>query len=176
MKIRKIIALVLYYSFVKNLPIITVPGGKLFNSIRVSIVRSIFDKCGKGVIIGQNVYFGVGNSISVGNGSTINSNSRLESNIEIGDDVLIGPDVVMMTSSHQFERVDIPISHQGMINKKITIGNDVWIGTRVVILPGVKINDQAIIGANTVVTKDVPARAIFAGSPGKLIRYRGSRL
>lgn len=57
----------------------------------------------------------------------------------------------------------------------ITIGNDVWIGSNAKILSGVKINDGAIIGANSVVTKDIPAYAIVGGNPIKLIRYRFDR-
>lgn len=57
-------------------------------------------------------------------------------------------------------------------NKKIEIGNDVWIGTNAIILPGVKIGDGAVIGAGAVVTKDVPPYAIVGGVPAKLIRYR----
>ena len=58
--------------------------------------------------------------------------------------------------------------------KPITIGNDVWIGAHVLILGGVKVGDGAIIGAGSVVTKDVPPYAIYAGNPSKLIRYRFS--
>ena len=57
--------------------------------------------------------------------------------------------------------------------RPITIGNDVWIGTRVIILPGVAIGDQAVIAAGSVVTKDVPAKAIVGGVPAKFIRERG---
>ncbi|EHH69666.1 CatB-related O-acetyltransferase [Gluconobacter morbifer] len=56
--------------------------------------------------------------------------------------------------------------------KGITIGNDVWIGFRAVVLPGVTIGDGAVIGAGSIVTKDVPPYAIHAGNPAKLIRYR----
>ena len=56
----------------------------------------------------------------------------------------------------------------------VTVGNDVWIGARAIIMDGIKIGDGAIIGANSVVTKDVPPYAIVAGCPAKLIRYRFS--
>lgn len=61
------------------------------------------------------------------------------------------------------------------LNKKVTIGNDVWIGAHAVILPGVKIGNGAIIGAGAVVTKDVPPYAIVGGVPAKVIRYRFSK-
>jgi maltose O-acetyltransferase len=59
-----------------------------------------------------------------------------------------------------------------MQNQAVQIGNDVWIGARVVVLPGVVIGDQAIVGVGAIVTKDVPDRAIVAGNPADLIRYR----
>lgn len=56
--------------------------------------------------------------------------------------------------------------------RKVTIGNDVWIGQRVMIMPGVTIGDGSIVGAASVVTKDVPDYAIVAGNPARIIRYR----
>jgi acetyltransferase-like isoleucine patch superfamily enzyme len=89
----------------------------------------------------------------------------------------MGPDVVMMSSSHAFEHLDVPVNQQGSLpRQRITIGNDVWIGTRSIVLPGVTIGDKAVIGAGSVVTKDVPAYAIVAGNPAKIIRYKGDRL
>ena len=58
----------------------------------------------------------------------------------------------------------------------VNIGNDVWIGARVTILPGVKIGNGAIIGAGSVVTKDVPDFAIVGGNPARVIKYRNSKI
>lgn len=66
----------------------------------------------------------------------------------------MGPDVVIFTMNHKTERVDVRIGAQGMTDrKKVTIGNDVWIGQRVMIMPGVTIGDGSIIASNAVVTK-----------------------
>ena len=63
--------------------------------------------------------------------------------------------------------------HQGFsVEKPVIIGNDVWIGDRVTILPGVRIGDGCIVGAGAVVTHDIPAFAIAAGNPAKVVRYR----
>lgn len=66
------------------------------------------------------------------------------------------------------------MGHQGMRISEVVIGNDVWIGMRVIIMPGVKIGNGVVIGAGAVVTKDVPDFAIVGGVPAKIIRYRNS--
>ena len=90
----------------------------------------------------------------------------------IGKNCLIAGSVSIHDNNHVFERTDISINVQGFIAKPVFIGDDVWIGTRSVILPGVKIGSHSIIGAGSIVTKDVPEWAIYAGNPAKLIRYR----
>lgn len=86
---------------------------------------------------------------------------------------MMGPDVVIMTNSHNFDRIDIPMNAQGSaVPQRVRIGNDVWIGTRVIILPGVTIGNGVIIGAGAVVTKNIPDMAIVGGCPAKIIRFR----
>lgn len=85
----------------------------------------------------------------------------------------MGLDVTILT--HNIERTDIPMGQQGMRVSEVVIGNDVWIGMRVIMMPGVKVGDGAVIGAGSVVTKDVPDFAIVGGVPAKVIRYRNRK-
>jgi maltose O-acetyltransferase len=79
----------------------------------------------------------------------------------------------MYSYSHAYDRLDIPMDQQGFEDPTpIHIGDDVWIGARVIILPGVNIGSHCIIGAGSVVTKDVPDYAIVGGVPAKIIRMR----
>lgn len=94
--------------------------------------------------------------------------------LHIGKNVMMGPDVTILTHTHNIERIDIPMRLQGMRVAEVVIGNDVWIGMRVIIMPGVKVGDGVVIGAGAVVTKDVPDFAIVGGVPAKIIRYRNS--
>lgn len=84
----------------------------------------------------------------------------------------MGPDVVILTHTHNIDRVDIPMGKQGSRVARVIIGDDVWIGMRSIIMPGVKIGNGAVIGAGAVVTKDVPDYAIVGGVPAKIIKYR----
>lgn len=85
---------------------------------------------------------------------------------------MMGPEVVILTNSHKFNSVDVPMNKQGSFIEPVVIGNDVWIGTRAIILPGVRIGNGVIIGAGAIVTKDVPDYAVVGGVPAKIIRFR----
>ena len=92
--------------------------------------------------------------------------------LTFGENCLVGPMSIFRTSNHKFDTLSTPINLQGHISGDISVGNDVWIGSHVVVLPGVKIGNSAVIGAHSVVTKDIPDNAVAFGSPAKVIRYR----
>ena len=129
------------------------------------------------VNIGQNsFFFADGGAISVGAGTSFNTgvhiNASVGGTIQIGKDCLIGPNVVMRTAGHRFDKTDIPIRRQGHVIKDIKIDDNVWIGSNAIILGGVNIGTGAVIGAGSVVTRDVQAMAIAVGSPAKVIKFR----
>lgn len=175
--IKRIIALFLYYGLAQYLPTQPRPGWQFAYWFRRKIAPYIFFKCGKDVIIKTKAYFGTGSQLIMGDRSQLGENLKAEADLILGDDVLMGPDVIMLSSSHAFDRMDLPINRQGARPRHpIFIGNDVWIGTRTIILPGVRVGDHAIIGAGSVVTKDVPPLAIVGGNPAKFIRSRNVTL
>ena len=118
------------------------------------------------------LFFQRGGEISIGTGSGWGVNCLVHGPLEIGDKVMMGPDVVILTHTHNIDRTDIPMGDQGSRIEKVTIGNDVWIGMRSIIMPGVKIGNGAVIGAGAVVTKDVPDYAIVGGVPARIIKFR----
>lgn len=91
--------------------------------------------------------------------------------LTIGKKTMIGFQSILISYSHRFDGTG-PIIDQGMQGAAVRIGDDVWVGARVIVLPGVTIGNHAIIGAGSTVTKDVPAGAIAAGVPARVIRYR----
>lgn len=89
---------------------------------------------------------------------------------------MMGTGVKIYTRNHAFSDLAIPMCQQGFQETKpVVIEDDVWIGANVIILRGVHVNKGAIIGAGSIVTKDVPGYAIVAGNPAKTIRYRDRR-
>lgn len=85
---------------------------------------------------------------------------------------MIASSVSIRDTDHRFDRLDIPMISQGIVTAPIVIKDNVWIGHGAVITKGVTIESGAIIAANAVVTRDVPANAIMGGVPAKLIKYR----
>ena len=161
------IFLFFYYGFAKYLPTQPAPGWQIAYAIRRFLVKYIFDKCGKNVIVKKNAYFGKGIGISIGD------NSQIGAYTKIGADVILAPDVIIWTISHAFDRTDIPINQQGATEiQPVIIGDDVWIGQRAIIKPGVTVGNHAIIGAGSIVTKDIPEWAIVAGNPARIIKMR----
>ncbi len=92
--------------------------------------------------------------------------------ITIGDRVNVGPGVAIIGANHGMSSLDLPMQDQPQISKAVSIGNDVWIGAKAVILPGVNIGDGAVVAAASVVTKDVPSQTVVAGCPAQKIRER----
>ena len=110
--------------------------------------------------------------IEIGNNSGLGTNCII-SKAKIGNDVMMGPNVLYIPSSHRFDRNDIPMIEQGFDQvKRLVIEDDVWIGANVIFLPGIVDGKGAIIGAGSVVTRNVPEYDIVAGNPARIIRSR----
>lgn len=112
----------------------------------------------------------VGANYRINRGCLLSAHDR----ITIGDNALIGEYVSIRDNNHEFDDVTKPICDQGFSVGAISIGDDVWIGRGAAVLKGVSIGSGAIIAANSVVTKNVPAMEIWAGVPARLLRRRGA--
>jgi maltose O-acetyltransferase len=147
--------------------------GRWAQPIRRFICRRIFKYAGKKINIEKGAFFGDGSEIEIGDYSAIGVNCKVYGSVKIGNDVMMGPDVIILTQNHRFDRLDIPMWQQGHYPPEpVVIGDDVWIGTHAILLPGVKIGKGAVIGAGAVVTKDVPEYAVVGGNPAKVIKFR----
>jgi maltose O-acetyltransferase len=148
------------------------------NKLKVPLLKKLFKHIGLDSNVSTNVKLLDPQKISIGNRVGIARDVVLDGRgeLEIGDDTIVGFESIILTSTHNSNRIDLPIREQGFFFSKINIGNNVWIGARSIILPEVTIGEGAIIGANAVVSKDVKDYTIVAGVPAKLIKNRKDNL
>lgn len=99
--------------------------------------------------------------------------ARIGPAVTVGDFVIMGPDVIITGHDHSIDLVGVPIAFSGRPElQTTTVGNDVWIGARAILMGGLSVGDGAVIAAGAVVTRDVPPFAIVGGVPASVIRYR----
>lgn len=148
--------------------------GKTSKKIRGKLFNLITNNTAYNINVQRNVRFS--SNISLGNNSGIGEGSLLQGPIDIGSNVMMGEEVFIYTTNHANSDTSIPMIMQGNEQPhKVTIGNDVWIGSRVTILPGRNIGDGCIIGAGSVITKDVPNYSVVGGNPARIIRNRNKK-
>lgn len=125
--------------------------------------------------IGKNInYTGLINDLVVGEATTINGNANLRfknGKIKIGKNCLIARNVTILTQTYDID-TQKEISSKNMVVKNVVIGDNVWVGSNVVIMPGINIGDNAVVGAGAIVTKNIHDFEIWAGNPAKKIRTR----
>lgn len=137
---------------------------------RENILRSIIGHMGKGVTILSPFYCDYGSQISIGDCTYINFNFTVldEAPVTIGSHVFIGPGCSLLTAVHP---LDVQERNRGLEKAlPITVGDNVWFGGNVTVLPGVTVGEGAVVGAGSVVTKDVPPHTVVAGNPARIIR------
>lgn len=134
------------------------------------ILLSLLGSVGEGVQVRQPLFVDFGAHIGIGARTFVNSGlTALDvARITIGEDVQLGPNVQLLTASHP---IDPSARRQGWeTGLPITIGDNVWLGGGVIVVPGVTIGSDSVVGAGAVVTKDVPPRVLAVGNPARVIR------
>jgi acetyltransferase-like isoleucine patch superfamily enzyme len=136
-----------------------------------------------GIHIGDGVVVRAGGVIDTGQSGFIRIGSRSElgpyaqlrggGGLEIGEDVLLASNVGIFSTSHSTKQ-GLPILRQPVTSALTTIGPGCWLGANVVVLPGVTIGRDSIVGANSVVTTDIPPRAVAVGAPARVTSIRGA--
>lgn len=137
---------------------------------RRAAIGEILGKTGKNCTVEQPLFCTYGYNTSVGDNFFMNVNGKLmdSGKITIGDNVFIAPNVCIVTEEHA---MDVAQRVQGLeYTHPVTIGDNVWICTGAIILPGVTIGSNSVIGAGSVVTKDIPANSLAVGNPCRVIR------
>ena len=141
---------------------------------RYALVKSLSPMCGDNVSIHESFYFTDLKKITFGSNVSIQPMCSFIGPgwIKIGNDVSIAHGVSFISGEHNFDSLEENIKDQGVEEKDITIGDNVWIGAKATILGGVTIGAGSIIAAGSVVTKDVEPFSVVAGVPAKVIRRR----
>jgi maltose O-acetyltransferase len=136
---------------------------------RRRILRELFGEGGETVWMQPPFYCDYGSNIYLGERVFFNFNCVVLDvcPVRIGDYSMFGPAVQIYTPMHPF---DAALRRQQEFGKPVEIGSDVWVGGGAIILPGVRIGSRAVIGAGSVVTRDVPGGAFAAGNPCRVIR------
>lgn len=130
-----------------------------------------FKRCGRKLQVRPRVHFESIENISVGDRVSFNYNSFVNAygGLTIGDDCLFGPFLTIVTSNHKYNSSDI-IRELGHVRKPVIIGDNVWIGANATILPGVTIGNHVIIGAGSVVVRNIPDKSLVVGNPSRIIK------
>lgn len=169
MKIKVIFGKILYKSVGSFLP--DSSKGKIYRKLRACFGKMIINKCGKNTNFGKYARFS--NLVSLGDNSGIGNRAFLQGTVHIGKNVMMAEDVKIFTTNHKTSRIDIPMCEQGSQGERpVFIGDDVWIGSNVLILPGSNIGNGVILGAGCVVRGNIPDFAVVIGNPCQIIKYR----
>ena len=168
-------------------PRLSLIGKEDFNVDKKSTIKNVIVNLNNGSLninsgcwINNGVEFNPIGKIVIKKNTSIQRNSTVNGTVSIGHDVIIAPNVFISSSTHIFEyksnystkAQDKLISKKEFLelyNKPIFIGDGAWLGINVVVMPGVSIGDHAIVGANSVVTKNVPEKSVMAGIPAKRV-------
>jgi acetyltransferase-like isoleucine patch superfamily enzyme len=150
------------YSYINGL---SREGFRLGNNVRIREhawiqATSSLEDLGEGLKIGDDTYIGPRCIIGAGGG------------INIGSNVTMGAGVELLAENHRFEDIDLLISEQGVTRQGINIENNVWLGNRVIVLDGIRIGTGAVVGAGSVVTRDLPPYSIAVGNPARVMGNR----
>ena len=112
---------------------------------------------------------GVGD-VMIGNRTRIGMSNVIIGPVSVGNDVMFAQNIVLSGLNHGYEDISISPHNQPLTKRKITIGDDVWIGANSVIVAGITVGKHAVIAAGSIVTKDIPAYTVVGGNPAKIIK------
>jgi maltose O-acetyltransferase len=143
--------------------------------VRRAILVELLGDIGEGAVIRPPLFMDYGYQTTIGAGTFINANCVIldVGRVRVGEDVQIGPSVQLLTPTHP---TDPEQRRTGLeAAEPITIGDNVWLGGGVIVLPGVTIGRDTVVGAGAVVTNDLPAGVVALGNPARVIRTLSGR-
>ncbi|MCE5177950.1 MAG: acyltransferase [Porphyromonadaceae bacterium] len=143
----------------------------IYRSVRKDIVPfNVFSMGSYSVIEDYAIINNAVGDIVIGNHTRIGLGNTIIGPVTIGNKVNLAQNIIISGLNHNFEDAEVAIADQGVHTAPVTIEDDVWIGGNSVILPGTRIGEHVVIGAGSVVTKDVPAYSIAVGNPARVVK------
>jgi len=138
------------------------------------VYRRLCKKLGTSSLIYSGVYLTHTYSLEIGNNFSINSGALVDARggIKIGNHVMVGPHSVIVSSRHQFEQTDVPMTSLDHVMQPVVIGDDVWIGAQAFIKGGITIGKGSVVSAGAKVMDDVQEYSIVAGIPAQIVANR----
>jgi maltose O-acetyltransferase len=172
MSVRPRVALFLYYGVAARLPDSNFPLGGVWKELRARLCRVFLAAAGSGINVESHVFVADGRHVRIGSQSGLGTGSRVYGGL-IGNNVMVGPEAVLLKDNHRYDDGATAIQLQGMTAPSLPIVEDgAWLGERVIVLPGRRIGTGAIVGAGSVVTRDVAPYEIVGGNPAQPIGHR----
>ena len=146
-------------------------GSKIYCSVRMDTPPYRCFSLGRESVVES--YSCINNAVGdvlIGDHTRIGLHNTVIGPVTIGSHVNLAQGVVVTALNHNFADSSLRIDQQGVSTQPVIIGDDVWVGANVVILPGVTIGSHVVVAAGAVVTKDVPSNSLVAGVPAKVIK------
>jgi len=146
-------------------------GSKIYHSVRMDTPPYRKFSLGRRSVVES--YACINNAVGdviIGDYTRIGLHCTVIGPVTIGSHVNLAQGITITALNHSFEDTAKRIDEQGITTKQVVIGDDVWIGTNAVILPGVTVGCHSVVAAGAVVTKDVPDHSLVAGVPAKIIK------
>lgn len=143
----------------------------IYRSVRKDIVPFNGFSLGKSSVIED--YSVINNAVGnivIGDFTRIGMGNTIIGPVMIGNNVILAQNIVISALNHNFEDVSMTINQQGVVTDQITIENNVWIGANCSILAGVSIGEHVVVGAGSVVTKDIPPYCVVVGNPARVVK------
>ena len=139
-------------------------------ALREGIIQELFGQAGDAIWIEPPFYCDYGANITLGSNVFFNFNCVIldPAPVTIGSNVMFGPAVQICTATHPMSASERRTGLE--FGRPVEIGSDVWVGSGAIICPGVRVGSQSVIGAGSVVTRDIPANVFAAGNPCRIIR------
>lgn len=161
---------------IRKMIFVTIRGipGNVGIALRYAVLKTLAKSIGDNVSVHENVILLHLENLEIGDNVSIHPMCYLDADgeISIGNDVSIAHGTSIISTTHNYEDTSEMINNQGLKKRKVSIGNNIWIGAKATVVCGINVSDGTVIGAGAVVTKNFPSNVVVGGVPAKILKER----